>query len=238
MNRSITYTVSRQFITAMLVFVLPLNNLVAQNKPTSTVTQTPAPVGAVTIAPIPAAYPAGTQENYVRTCEALGAYQDPSTFSTQAYTEIKQSTDYYDGLGRPIQTVVKQITPGSSPTDMVMPAVYDDFGREQYKYMGYASTTADGNFKPNPFNDQSTFSQTQYPGEQVFYSETDYEPSPLNRPIVKSAQGNSWAVGSGKSVQTQYLYSTTGDNVRIWTIGFDPVYTNNVPLSTTFYSQS
>jgi RHS repeat-associated protein len=235
MNKLILHIV-KLLTGIMILLVLPISSLLAQNKPVPSITQVPDPVGTI-IAP-PEAYPAGTQVNYVRTWEAKGAYQDISTFTSQSYTEVNQSTNYFDGLGRPIQTVIKQTTPGSSPTDMVIPVVYDDFGREQYKYMGYASNSADGNFKTDPFNEQNTFSQTQYPNEKVFYSETDFDASPLNRPVTKYAQGNSWAAGSGKGMQIKYLNSTTADAVKIWTIGNDPVYVNNIPVTTSIYSQS
>ncbi|WP_315824833.1 DUF6443 domain-containing protein [Paraflavitalea speifideaquila] len=107
-----------------------------------------------------------------------------------------------DGLGRPIQTVVKQgsLATGSSPMDLVMPVVYDAMGREQYQYLPFAANTTGGNasvndgaFKLNPFQQQATFTGTRYPGENYGYSQTIFEPSPLNRPLKQLAPGNSWA---------------------------------------------
>ena len=45
-------------------------------------------------------------------------------------TEALVSTQYFDGLGRPVQKVVKQgsLKTNSSPVDLVK-AAYDEFGR-------------------------------------------------------------------------------------------------------------
>jgi RHS repeat-associated protein len=204
----------------------------AQNKP-SAATVPPAPTG--TVAPLPAAYPAATKINYVRTWEAMGPWQTESTFTGQSYTEVKQATSYMDGLGRPLQTVMKQASAAATPTDLVSPVVYDEFGREQYKYLPYISPAASGDFKLSPFNEQQNFLQTLHPGELVFYSKTNFEASPLNRPLKGMVQGNSWA-GSNVGVEQQYLVNAAADAVRIWTIGQDPVYSNNIPLTTATYA--
>lgn len=215
---------------AVILVCLPVW-VFAQNKPTAA-TAPPAPTQ--TVAPVPAAYPPATKVNYVRTWEAMGPYTDAATFTAQSYTEVKQATAYVDGLGRPLQTVVKQATPGATPQDMVSPVIYDEFGREVYKYMPYISPTTDGNFKFNPFTEQQTFLQTQYTGEQVFYSKTNFEASPLNRPLKAMAQGNSWA-GSNNGVSMEYLVNTSTDAVRIWNIGYDANFDLNIPTSTLIY---
>jgi RHS repeat-associated protein len=220
-----------KLLPGLLVLGLCSKGLYAQNKPTAA-TQPPAPT--VAIAPVPAAYPATTKLNYVRTWEAMGPWQDASTFTGQNYTEVKQVTTYADGLGRPLQTVARQASPDFTPKDLVSMSVYDEFGREQYKYLPFISPSADGNFKLTPFTEQQSFLQTQYPGEQVFYGKTNFEASPLNRPVKSFAQGNSWA-GSNNGTEQQYLINTLADAVRIWTIGYDPVFSNNIPLSTAIY---
>lgn len=220
-------------IIAAVFYMLPVY-LYSQNKPTSA-TQPPNPT--VTVATTPAAYPSAVPLNYVRKWEALGPWQNSSTFGSQSHTEVKQTTSYVDGLGRPLQTVIKAaMTVYSGSTkfakDLVSPVIYDEYGREQYQYMPYtaASGTADGNFKMDPFADQKTFLQSQYDNEQVFYGKTEFEASPLNRALKTYAQGNSWA-GSGRAKEIQYSVNTVNDAVRIWTIGNDPTYANNVPTS-------
>ena len=197
------------------------------NKPVVGMVVPPAPSGTKRV--MPAAYAAGTKLNYVRSWDALGPFTDANTFTNQPYAAVRQTTSYLDGLGRPLQTVVRQATPGSAPTDIVSPVVYDEFGREPVKYMPYSSSGTDGNFRMNPFAEQQSALQAQYPGESVFYGKTDFEASPLNRPLKTYAPGNSWA-GSNKGVEQQYLFNTLSSDVKIWTIGSDiNNFDNNIP---------
>lgn len=147
-----------------------------------------------------------------------------------------------------MQTVSRQTTPGNTPKDIVVPVVYDAFGREVHKYMPYASAASDGKFKLNPFNEEKIFLQSQYPGEHVFYSKTIFENSPLNRVEKSFAPGNSWAgsetSASERSIQQKYLINAVDDAVRIWNITFDPLtYSNNdvltnIPTSSSTYSEA
>jgi RHS repeat-associated protein len=220
------------------------------NKPT-TATQVP---GVSTVASSPAGYNVGGQPplvNYVRERDAMGRITDTVAFASAGYVDARQTTQYFDGLGRPLQTVQQQITPGSNPADMVAPVVYDQFGREVYKYLPYAASTGntnDGSFKQNPFTDQKNFYQNVYPtqqpaytGEQVFYNQTNFESSPLNRTLKTMAPGNSWA-GSGNGDSLQYLVSTSADSVLIWNITNDTLtyidndLTTNIPTSGGYYA--
>src|SRR4026207_1232058 len=58
-----------------------------------------------------------------------------------------QQVGYFDGLGRPIQSVVIQ---GSNATnDLVTPVEYDNYGREVKKYLPYADLNSNpvGSFR-------------------------------------------------------------------------------------------
>jgi hypothetical protein len=46
--------------------------------------------------------------NYIRTWEANAPEQNPNALINRSITDVKQTTQYLDGLGRPLQTVVKQ----------------------------------------------------------------------------------------------------------------------------------
>ncbi|HEX3934893.1 MAG TPA: hypothetical protein VHW43_09470, partial [Puia sp.] len=83
--------------------------------------------------------------------------------------------------------------------------------------MPYTATTNDGNFKPTALPDQDKFNAAQFPGEQVYYEETSYDSSSLNRPEVAYAPGASW-IGSNKGSSIQYLINTAADSVQLWTI--------------------
>ncbi len=155
--------------------------------------------------------------------------------AARSVAEVKQATQYFDGLGRPIQTVAKGIS--ATGKDLVTPVVYDAFGREQYKYLPYAQQDAsDGKFKTNPFNSQASFYQNAAlnpgaNGESIYYSQTEFESSPLNRVLNNYSAGNSWAKeGGNRAVQNQYLVNTVADSVRLWSINAV------IPVSTTTYA--
>ncbi|HEX8608691.1 MAG TPA: DUF6443 domain-containing protein, partial [Pedobacter sp.] len=174
----------------------------------------------------PAAYSNTSTVNYVRTWDATAPETDASILISRPVTDVKQTTQYLDGLGRPLQTVMKRVTPLQK--DMVAPVIYDAYGREVYKYLPYVSTADDGVFKYNPFQLQSTFYSDangvlKGQGETYFYGQTDFEPSPLNRVSKTFAPGNSWVGSRGtsseKSIQQQYLINTIADDIQVWSIG-------------------
>ncbi|GGH76703.1 RHS repeat-associated protein [Filimonas zeae] len=191
---------------------------------------------AQTVANKPGAYLPGTPLNYVRTwvpARPLTVEADVISAS-RTVREVARSTSYVDGLGRPLQTVTWQGSPvndSNAVFDLVSPVVYDELGREKYKYLPYTSTGNSGVFKTTPFADQETFMSARYPGEQVYYAQIDYESAPINRVLKSMAPGNSWA-GSGRGVQSAYELNAA-DEVRVWTIGFA---TGSVPASPGFYA--
>ena len=88
-------------------------------------------------------------QNFTRTripqtkINTLAILESKSSNKDSVSTEIQ----YYDGLGRPIQTVSKEASP--SGNDIVSIVKYDEFGREVKKYLPFASTTSDGTYKTN-----------------------------------------------------------------------------------------
>ncbi|WP_206513855.1 DUF6443 domain-containing protein [Pseudoflavitalea rhizosphaerae] len=178
----------------------------------------------------PDPYPATVKVNYIRTWTATAPEVDPALLINRPLKDVKQSTAYFDGLGRPIQTVVKQgslITNGT-PVDLVSAVVYDAFGRESNQYLPFAanatggnSSLSDGLFKLNPFQQQAAFGATQYPGETYYYAHTQFEASPLNRVEKAFAAGNNW-VGAERGVASKYWINTAIDDVKIWTVAEQP----------------
>ncbi|OQP38761.1 hypothetical protein A4H97_18765 [Niastella yeongjuensis] len=171
-------------------------------------------------------YPAALPINYVRTWDALSPVTDPIQLVVKPRKEVMQTTSYSDGLGRPLQTVIKQgsLISGASPTDLVNMKVYDEYGREVRSFLPYASTDTKGVIKFGPFEQQQLFynsnnanSPISGQGETFFYGKTEYEPSPLNRVDRAYAPGNSW-VNQGKGIQVKYLNNTGADEVRIWNV--------------------
>jgi hypothetical protein len=251
LNMTIRY-IYRLGMTAWLAgtSLLVIGQTAPSNKPTS-VTQVLGPDSAV--ATTPPGYVTGgisPKVNWVKVRDAMGRITDTATFGAAAFGDVKETDQYFDGLGRPLQTVVRQITPGTQPLDMVTPVVYDPFGREVYKYLPYVQSNgnnSDGGIKRDPFTDQNNFYQNIYPqdqpaytGEKVYYSQTQYEASPLNRVLKTMAPGNSWA-GNRVGVSRLYLNNLVADSVVIWNISNDTLsylgndITTNIPTAAGYY---
>ena len=188
--------------------------------------------------PIPAAY-SGTWVNWTRTWVPTAPEQNPANLLIRPLIDVKQTTAYSDGFGRPLQNVAKQASPLGN--DMVIPSIYDTTtGNEYLKYLPFTSNAAtggdvtnDGNFKVDRFQEQVAFYNTYLNGQQGetnvgtggsnwAYSQMNYEASPLNRLQNNYAAGVSW-VGSQSSqtkhnTQQEFMMNMTNDQVQIWTI--------------------
>lgn len=181
---------------------------------------------------IPDAYDNDVKVNYIRTWEVQRPITDPAAvLSNTNPAEVLQTTQYVDGLGRPIQTVVKKGTPLHK--DLVTAAVYDAFGRESQQFLPFASTSADGSFKLDPFQQQTAFYNSYLSGQDqhYFYGITEYEASPLNRVVASYGAGDSWAgtaldpPANRHGVKLYYGVNTAGDSVMAWQVssaGADP----------------
>lgn len=170
-----------------------------------------------------------TSQSYVRTWEPFMPSKDTTVLMQAARTgqEVKQTTQYLDGLGRPLQTVSKAVS--NTGKDLVKFMLYDRWGRDSISYLPYVQTTgktSDGSYKPDPFTNLKTSvtSLGLYPGDTVYYGKVVYESSPLARAQQAMEAGNSWA-GSNRGALMQYLANTTADGVRIWNVSSSGVLT-------------
>ena len=167
-----------------LVIILPTQESSAQPTP-------PSAVGSVT--PI----------NFIRIWVPTIAFSNEVDIIKLARSaeEVRQNTQYFDGLGRPIQTVDKRGSP--MKVDVVISMVYDAFGRERKKYLPVVTNTVDGLYKPNLIDPTignyiglaATFynnSSDKIADDLRPYSETVFEPSPLNRPDKDFGAGKEW----------------------------------------------
>jgi hypothetical protein len=227
--RSIKYFMPR--ITAL--FFLPTALLLSTLHQEVSAQQRNRPVSAGIFSPtvntaIPV-YSSGSGGNYVRTWDAKGPIKNVNDLLIADPSGAKQTTYYSDGLGRDLQTVSRQMSPGGK--DIVVPFLYDEFGRIVYQYLPYTSNETNGQFKLDPFNSQKAFMQIQYPGEKVYYSQAEYEASPLNRITKSMAPGNSWA-GSNRGISNEHLVNKLDDGVRVWKIANDQLTYNLKDVST------
>jgi RHS repeat-associated protein len=173
--------------------------------------------------------------NFIRTWDATAPETDPNILMTRPVGDVNQTTRYLDGLGRNIQTVIKQASlpaGSSSYSDIVKTNVYDAFGREQYNYLPFPANStggntsiSDGNFKANSLDQLASFAQTQYPGDNFYYSKTNFEASPLSRVTDVYAPGKSWAGSETNADPLQRrnakftnCINSLADEVQIWAV--------------------
>lgn len=122
------------------------------------------------------------------------------TYVQSTSTNAIESIRYYDGLGRPVQTVQKG--PASGYMDIITRTDYDDFGRLYKQYLPGKDGNRTGNYRSN-FDPQSSYGNDAYS-----YSETQYEASPLNRIDRQYGPGNDWRTAS-RSIWTEHLSNTS-----------------------------
>lgn len=114
--------------------------------------------------------------------------------------------DYYDGLGRPVQTVLKKASPAQK--DIVTLQEYDAAGRKSKTWLP-VPTGATGAYVP--LSTVSSISSGFY-GDNAAYSKPVYEPSPLGRIEEQYGPGSAWHA-TGKSVETGWLTNSASGNL-------------------------
>ena len=182
----------------------------------------------------------GHNENYIITnAIQVNNITDPAQILNLPAESNSQTIQYFDGLGRPMQTVSTQGSPAK--LDIVTPVVYDAFGRESKKYLPFVAQN-NGWYKPNEqiidFATgnylgiaQPAYSNTsdKIADDLRPYSETVFEPSPLNRPDKDFGAGKEW-YDNNRHVKHDYLINVHGtaasqERVIAWKV--DP---NGMPV--------
>ncbi|WP_231585170.1 DUF6443 domain-containing protein, partial [Sphingobacterium sp. Ag1] len=172
-------------------------------------------------------------QNYVltRTFRSPGVTQ--ATLNAQrTIGDENQSIQYFDGLGRPSQTV--QLMASPTYKDIVQHIEYDGFGRESTKYLPYGEKSGNGSFRASAKSTQSDFYKDGVGWDEAAvktpkpYAITVFENSPLNRVQQQGAPGIPWqpvairnnvtaSTDSGRTVVSDYGTNGTND-VRLWTV--------------------
>jgi RHS repeat-associated protein len=125
---------------------------------------------------------------------------------------VNISTNFFDGLGRVIQTVEKNQTINNS--DLIKPYEYDNLGRQVKQYLPYVyANTYPGNYRPAATTtEQQAFynsGSTINPQSNSPSSKTLLESSPLDRPLEQGMPGDSWqltgSTGGGHTLKYDYV---------------------------------
>jgi RHS repeat-associated protein len=162
-----------------------------------------------------------SDHNYIVTLTPRDTFKNANELLLQDICKVNASIQYFDGLGRPMQTVQVKGS-ANADKDIVVPIAYDQFGRENKKYLPYASTSNNGSYKTNPLTSQQSYYQSPPTGVVQTpnpYAETIFEASPLNRVLEQGAPGAAWQpVANSQTGHTQKMvYSSNAANeVRLY----------------------
>ena len=127
------------------------------------------------------------------------------TYTSEDGTKYLDNIQYFDGLGRPAQTVQRKITPTSK--DLVTLQEYDEFGRSANSWLPGTSAT-DGAYV-NPATVKAAAKTLN--ADQNPYSRPVYESSPLNRALGQYGPGTAWQNNS-RGVKTDYFTNVSGND--------------------------
>jgi len=141
---------------------------------------------------------------------------------TRMYTEAdgsdsRVSIDYFDGLGRPSESVLVAASPLGK--DIISQQDYDEFGRPFREWLPRVSENSNGQFvMPTDFK---ILSPDIYNNDTHPYSMVIYENSSLNRVLQQYSPGADW-LNNGKCLATNYKTNISESatlNCKLYMVG-------------------
>ena len=167
-----------------------------------------------------------TGQNYIVAITPTSKVLNSSALnSSNSTTQIQ----YFDGLGRPIETVQKGITP--SGKDLVSCTEYDGVGREWKHWLPKTNNGGGAYVDPTTFK---SMSEPLYGGDAKPFSETVYEPSPLNRIKEQFGAGQDWK-NSNKRTTADYGANAAGEVKYFYADGNNQLTASNSYAENTLY---
>lgn len=151
-------------------------------------------------------------KNYVHTTSYTVPVQEGQQ-ATVAPENKTESVTYYDGMGRPMQSIGIRV--GGNSESVIKHYTYDGVGRQAKSYMPYANdpnTTnhylyvTDALTQTHQFYNTEKYEYTSNP-----YGETKFDHSALSRPVEAAAQGNDWALNSGHTKKIEYRSNSSNE---------------------------
>lgn len=161
-----------------------------------------------------------SNENYVFSRIFQTALTNSSSIANDS--DVIESIVYYDGLGRPMQNIAIKASP--SKQDIVTHLSYDIFGRQDKEYLPYMDISGvNGTYKNTAEINTNEYYKSNYSIDINAlapnpFSQKELEKSPLNRVIKQAAPGKDWAIGSGHEIKLDYLFNSSTDGVKLYTL--------------------
>ncbi|WP_257667188.1 DUF6443 domain-containing protein [Parapedobacter tibetensis] len=177
-----------------------------------------------------------TGQNHILTRTFRTPVKESQLGQVRNISQENQMIQYFDGLGRPVQTVELKASPGYR--DIVQHIEYDGFGRETHRYLPYAEQTGNnGSFKPGAKASQAAYYGTSGSWDSHVrktahpYAVTVFEQSPLNRVLQQGAPGTVWqpstarTANAGRTVVADHGTNAASgvDAVKLWKINANGV---------------
>jgi RHS repeat-associated protein len=174
-----------------------------------------------------------SNENFIYTAVPQKAVQ-AANYNTLTKAEINQSVTYFDGLGRPIQSIA--IGQGGGGSDIVTHMEYDGFGRQVKEYLPYPVLNPGNEYlKTAALSETLNFyNQAKYENTANPFSQKEFEASPLNRVLQQAAPGNDWAINNNHTIKLEYQTNSSNE-VNLYTVSLsfaNNTYTPTLSLST------
>ena len=141
-----------------------------------------------------------------------------------------ETVTYFDGLGRPKQSIIVKGTP--SGQDLVTPIKYDGFGRQALDILPVPVQSTSSGYHAGIIDE--TTANTYYSSPSLglggnAFSEKILENSPLDRIQAQYGPGDAWKSNSKK---TEFSYETNGTEVKRYTATFDyATFTSAITLN-------
>jgi RHS repeat-associated protein len=147
-----------------------------------------------------------SDENYIYTRVFQQAIDSETKINHDS--DIIESITYFDGLGRPMQSIGIKASPDKK--DIITHVEYDDFGRQDKDWLPYYESTGSvGSYRGDKSLATQQYYQSAYADDMNTnylnpFSEKGFEASPLNRVLSQAAPGYDWRSGSGHEIKLDY----------------------------------
>jgi len=167
-------------------------------------------------------------QNYVMSMTAREEITGSLFMQRADQTKVQTDVSYIDGLGRSLQEVMREASPGGN--DLVKMYTYDAMGRPDKEYLPYETGTVSGELAASPLTGLNAFYTNPPTGVVNInypYSQSSFELSPLGRVLETGSPGDPWKHslnGGTHGVQYGYRQNSAGE-VRKFTVSLNELQT-------------
>jgi RHS repeat-associated protein len=130
-----------------------------------------------------------------------------TTLTGATHTTVQTAIRYFDGLGRPTQTVLYRASPDATKDIVASSTEYDGFGNPYKNILPTPSDVATGAYSTTVQTLATSFYNDTHP-----YQQSVLEKSPLNRVVETFGAGQAWRVLNNEK-STKITYGAAGNEI-------------------------